>query len=47
MPEPLRVLLLEDSPDDAEMLERELKRAGFAPSTPPDVHIAVDPKWLN
>jgi two-component system, NtrC family, sensor kinase len=29
MPEPLRVLLLEDSPDDAEMLCRELARSGF------------------
>lgn len=29
-PEPLRVLLVEDEPADAELVERELRRAGFA-----------------
>lgn len=33
MPRPLRVLLLEDNPADAELMERELRRAGFAPET--------------
>jgi len=31
MSEPLRVLILEDRPDDAELLAVELKRAGFQP----------------
>lgn len=30
---PLRVLILEDQPDDAELLELELRRAGFEPNT--------------
>ena len=29
LPQPLRVLLAEDNPDDAKMMLRELKRAGF------------------
>jgi len=33
MPEPLNILLVEDSPDDADLSLRELRRAGF------------DPKW--
>jgi diguanylate cyclase (GGDEF)-like protein/PAS domain S-box-containing protein len=32
MPEPLRVLLIEDSPDDAAILIRELRKGGFVPS---------------
>ena len=32
MPTPLRVLLVEDSADDAELLLRELRRAGYEPS---------------
>ncbi|WP_448191016.1 putative bifunctional diguanylate cyclase/phosphodiesterase [Azospirillum sp. sgz301742] len=32
MPKPLRVLLIEDSPDDAELLELELLQGGFAPT---------------
>lgn len=31
MTTPLRVLILEDSPDDAELMVRELQRAGFEP----------------
>src|SRR4051812_8438711 len=31
MPRPLRVLLVEDRPTDAELVVRELRRAGFAP----------------
>ena len=31
MPQSLRVLLVEDNPDDAKMVLRELKRAGFEP----------------
>src|ERR1700677_690186 len=31
MPESLKVLLVEDNPDDAKMVLRELKRAGFEP----------------
>ena len=31
MPTPLRVLILEDRPEDAELMLRELKRAGFDP----------------
>jgi PAS domain S-box-containing protein len=31
MPEPLRVLILEDTPSDAELVVRELRRAGYAP----------------
>jgi PAS domain S-box-containing protein len=31
VPTPLRVLFLEDRPDDAELLARELRRAGFEP----------------
>ncbi len=30
MPQPLNVLLVEDNPVDAELIERELRRAGFA-----------------
>src|SRR5579862_1684876 len=33
MPRPLRVLIVEDRPTDAELVVRELRRAGF------------DPKW--
>ena len=33
-PAPLRVLLLEDQPDDAELVLAELRRAGFSPSGP-------------
>src|SRR6184192_2642422 len=32
MGQPLRVLLLEDSEDDAELLLRELRRAGYEPA---------------
>lgn len=32
LPRPLRVLLVEDSADDAQLLERELCRQGFAPT---------------
>jgi DNA-binding NtrC family response regulator len=32
MLQPLRVLFVEDSPDDAAILERELRRAGFDPN---------------
>ncbi|WP_159460240.1 response regulator [Tistlia consotensis] len=32
MAKPLRVLLVEDSPDDAELILRELRRGGLAPS---------------
>ena len=31
MPQPLRVLIVEDDPDDAELVLRELRRAGFEP----------------
>src|SRR5579864_6750877 len=31
MSKALRVLILEDSPDDAELMLRELRRAGFVP----------------
>jgi len=31
MPQPLRVLILEDNPKDAELVVRELRRAGFEP----------------
>jgi two-component system, cell cycle sensor histidine kinase and response regulator CckA len=31
MPQPLKVLLVEDNPDDAKMVLRELKRGGFEP----------------
>lgn len=26
---PLKILVVEDSPDDAELIQRELRRAGF------------------
>ncbi len=29
----LRLLLIEDNPNDAELLQRELRRHGFAPTT--------------
>ena len=32
MPTPLNVLMLEDNPDDAELILLELDRAGFAPT---------------
>lgn len=32
MPEPLRVLIVEDSADDAELLVRELQRGGYGPT---------------
>ena len=32
MPRPLRVLIAEDNPDDAELILRELRRAGFDPA---------------
>lgn len=31
MPQALRVLIVEDNPADAELVLRELRRAGFAP----------------
>ena len=31
MNRPLRLLLIEDSPDDAELLLAEIRRGGFAP----------------
>ena len=31
MPTPIRILVLEDRPDDVELMLRELRRAGFAP----------------
>ena len=31
MPQPLRILIVEDSPADAELIVRELRQAGFAP----------------
>lgn len=33
MPRPLRVLIAEDNPDDAELMLRELRRAGFEPDS--------------
>src|SRR5687767_4957546 len=33
MAAPLRALLIDDSPDDAELVVRELRRSGYAPDT--------------
>ncbi|HEX3728593.1 MAG TPA: response regulator, partial [Opitutaceae bacterium] len=49
-PENLQVLIVEDSPDDAELLVRELRRAGFAPEwrrvdTEAAYLTALDKKW--
>ncbi len=33
MPTPLRVLFVEDTPEDANLLLRELRRAGFEPAS--------------
>ena len=47
MPDPLRLLIVEDSPDDAELVVLELRRAGYDPSyrrvqTAPDMQSALD-----
>ena len=44
---PLRLLIADDSEDDAQLLVRELRRAGYAPAyrrvdTAPDMHNALD-----
>lgn len=46
MPKPIKLLLVEDSPDDADLLLAELRRAGFAPDwkrvqTEPDYLVAI------
>jgi PAS domain S-box-containing protein len=48
MPTPLRVLIVEDMPDDSELMLRELRRAGFEPDwqrveTAPDYLARLDP----
>jgi PAS domain S-box-containing protein len=50
MTRPLRLLLIEDSPDDAELLLRELRGAGFDPqsrrvATRQDLERALDVAW--
>ena len=51
MDKPLRVLLVEDSEDDALLLQRELKRSGYAPimhrvDTPEQLGLALQsPEW--
>ncbi len=47
MSRPLRVLIVEDSEDDALLLLRELRRSGYDPSfervdTPPAMNSALD-----
>ncbi len=47
---PLRLLLIEDNPDDAALLVRELRRAGYQPTahrvdTLEDLHEALDSSW--
>jgi CheY-like chemotaxis protein len=49
MPHPLHVLILEDQPDDAELVLRELRRAEFDPNwlrveTEPDYLARLDPR---
>ncbi len=48
MCQPLRVLLVEDRPEDAQLILRELRRAGFEPigervDTEPDFRAEIDP----
>ena len=48
--ESLQVLIVEDNPDDAELMVRELRRAGFAPEwrrvdTEAAYLTALDKKW--
>lgn len=50
MPTPLRVLLIEDSEDDALLLLRELRRGGYEPKwqrvdTPTALHAALAHEW--
>lgn len=50
MPVPIRVLILEDHPTDAELMVLELKRAGFAPSwervdSEPGYLEKLGPRW--
>jgi PAS domain S-box-containing protein len=43
MTQPLRVLIVEDNADDAELLLRELRRAGFAPDA---IRVDTEPDYL-
>src|SRR5207253_9602586 len=43
MAQPLRVLLVEDNAGDAELLLRELRRAGFAPDA---IRVDTEPDYL-
>ena len=44
MPQPIKVLIAEDNPADAELLLRELRRAGFDP----DWHrVDTEPAYLE
>src|SRR5438105_15891665 len=40
---PLRILILEDSPSDVELMLHELRRAGFEPRWQ---HVATEPAFL-
>jgi CheY-like chemotaxis protein len=44
MPEPLRVLMLEDNQDDARLIMHELRRAGFDPV---GERVETEPEFLG
>ena len=44
MSEPLRVLIVEDTPSDADLIVRELRRTGFAPEW---VRVDTEPEYLD